>query len=122
MKNKITLLIFFAILQFNCKINSDQSKDFIGHWKSNDTSVQMVIWKDKFEKLQLVQWDTTNGEELISSNLNLKDKETRFTTKTISTGYVIKSKIILINEDKIEEIIIAENENKEVKIYWDKIK
>ncbi|TGM62918.1 hypothetical protein EHQ96_18350 [Leptospira levettii] len=122
MKNKITLLIFFVILQFNCKINSDQSKDFIGHWKSNDTSVQMVIWKDKFEKLQLVQWDTTNGEELISSNLNLKDKEIRFTTKTISTGYVIKSKIILINEDKIEEIIIAENENKEVKIYWDKIK
>ena len=122
MKKNIIVLIFSIVSLPQIFAQNKSSADFIGQWTCDKTSVEMVIWKDKYESFQVVKFDKLDGEVLECHNVKSNNLVLTITTRTRSTNAVINSTCTLIDEMHLIEIIAADMENEEIKLYWKKLK
>ena len=103
MKKSIFILIV-TILSISSSIAQTTKKDFVGHWTTDGSSVECVIWIDKYDDFQYVSWDKNGGEGLevlnvkhVNNNLIVR---TRFKknnwvvtkTFTLTDGYNMTAK------------------------------
>lgn len=101
------LIVAICSISFN-QANSQTEKpnnDFIGQWKTEDSSVKMVIFKDKDGLFQIVAWDASDGEELVIEEFSFDDKVLKTKEKMPSTDWETYNTYILVDENKIKNII-----------------
>ncbi len=122
MKRIIIVLIFSIVSLPQIFAQNTSSTDFIGQWTCDKTSVEMVIWKDKYGSFQVVSFDKSGGQVLECYNIKAKNLVLSFTTRTRSTNAVINSTYTLIDEMHLIQIIAADMEYEEIKLYWKKLK
>ena len=122
MKRIIIVLIFSIVSLPRIFAQNTSSIDFIGQWTCDTTSVEMVIWKDKYGSFQVVSFDKSDGEVLECYNIKAENLVLSFTTRTRSTNAVINSTYTLIDEMHLIQIIAADMEYEKIKLYWKKLK
>lgn len=67
MKRRFKLILVTVILCITTSFAFGQTnfdKSFIGYWTTDGSKTRTVIFKDKNDVLQMVMWDSSDGEEV----------------------------------------------------------
>lgn len=78
---------------------------FLGYWKSDQTSVAIVVYEDINGNCQIMQWDYNGNEVIVVSNLKVGEEGLRFDSYTPSTDFKVTSVCTLVGRDKMREVI-----------------
>jgi hypothetical protein len=106
---KRTILILFVTLSsLSTVIAQTTKKDFVGHWASNGTSTQCVIFLDKYDKLQYVEWDKSDGQDLEVLSLRYEKNTLFVRTRFKENNWIVTSELTLIDEFNMKAKIVGD--------------
>ena len=91
MKYKLKLLLTTLILCITSSVafgQSNMDKTFIGYWSTDGSKTRIVIFKDKEDILQMVKWDSSDGEEKEILKIQYLNSAIETTEKMISTNWI----------------------------------
>ena len=104
MNNKTKILLLFIVILSCLKAtaqNTDSLKYFIGYWVTDSSSEKIVIFKDQNNTLQMVSWDSSDGEEIDIEKLDFNNNTLTTTEKTKSTNWLTTNKYFIFNENTL---------------------
>lgn len=103
MKIKFKLLLVTVILCISSLTfgQTTLNKNFIGYWtqSSSGSSVRCIIFKDKDDILQMVIWDSSDGEEKQVLKIQVENNTIKTTEKMISTNWVTYNTYSIVDEN-----------------------
>ncbi|MCG9910524.1 MAG: hypothetical protein MH137_04405 [Flavobacteriales bacterium] len=85
------------------------NKNFIGYWASDATSTRTVIFKDKEDILQMVKWDSSDGEEIEVNEMQVVGASIKTKETTRSTNWVIECTYTIVDKNKLKCVIVRED-------------
>lgn len=103
--NKIKLLLVTAILCITSSLafsQNDLNKSFIGYWTTDGSMTRTIIFKDKDNVLQIVKWDSSNGEEKEILKIQVVNNTIKTTEKMVSTNWVTYNTYSIIDENTLK--------------------
>jgi hypothetical protein len=114
----LTLLIstLFSTVAFAQSLN----KSFIGFWKADQSSVKTVFFNDKNDSIQMVTWDSSDGEEMEILELEIVGATIKTTERMPSTDWTIYNTYSVIDENTLQ-CILSRNDNETI-IYLNRLK
>jgi hypothetical protein len=105
MKNKFKILLFTAILFVASSFAFGQSnldKTFIGFWTTDGSTTRIVIFKDKDDVLQMVKWNSNDGEEKEVIKIQIVNNNIKTTEKMVSRNWVKYNTYSILDENTIK--------------------
>jgi len=103
--NKIKLLLVTAILCITSSLafsQNDLNKSFIGYWTTDGSMTRTIIFKDKDNVLQIVKWDSSNGEEKEILKIQVVNNTIKTTEKMVSTNWVTYNTYSIIDKNTLK--------------------
>ena len=85
------------------------NKNFIGYWASDATSTRTVIFKDKEDILQMVKWDSSDGEEIEVNEMKVIGESIKTVEWTKSTNWIIECTYTIVDKNKLKCVIVRED-------------
>jgi hypothetical protein len=106
-KSKFKLILITAILCISSSFafgQTDLNKTFIGYWtqSSSGSTVRCIIFKDKDDILQIVIWDSSDGEEKQVLKIQVETNTIKTTEKMISTNWVTYCTYSIVDENTLK--------------------
>ena len=95
---KSVLIKLIAFLSFTSSYAQITKKDFIGHWTSDGTSTESVIWIDKNDNFQYVAWDRNGGQGLEVLSVKYEYNKLIVRTRFKENNWVVTTTFALIDE------------------------
>lgn len=106
---KKTILILFVTL-FSISAASAQTtkKDFVGHWTTDESLTECVIWIDKYDNFQYVGWNKGGGQGLEVLSLRYENNKIIVRTRFKKNNWVVTNELTLIDEYNMNAKIIGD--------------
>jgi len=101
----ITVIAFLLFTSLHAQITK---KDFIGHWTSNGSTTECVIWIDKSGNFQIVEFDREGGTGLEVLSIRYENNDLIIRTRFIKNNWVVTTTYKLIDEYNMNAIIIGD--------------
>ena len=95
----------FTTLQAQDADSMSKLDMFIGQWETEDSFVKMVFFKDRNNQLQMVAWDTNDGEEMVIEKLEIDGDDLKTTEKMVSSDWTTYNTYIIVDENTIKNVI-----------------
>ncbi len=114
---KIFLLLLILVGTATAAFSQTANANFLGYWKSDGTSVRLVIYTNDFGAYKIMAWDSGDGEVLEVSDLNIEGNTIRCTMYTKSTNWRIESVYTLMDRNTLNEQI-TNQEGKEIVVTY----
>ena len=95
----------FTTLQAQDADNMSKLDMFIGQWETEDSFVKMVFFKDRNNQLQMVAWDTNDGEEMVIEKLEVDGDDIKTTEKMVSSDWTTYNTYIIVDENTIKNVV-----------------
>jgi len=109
MKTKIitAVLIMFitAMSSITVFAENNLNKTFIGYWTTDGSKARTVIFKDKNDLVQMIEWDSSDGEEIEVRNINVVNDSIETTEVAKSTNWVTYNTYTIVNENTLKCVI-----------------
>lgn len=105
MKSKFKLILITAILCIASSFafgQTDLNKNFIGYWTTDGSMTRTIIFKDKDNVLQMVMWDSSDGEEKEILKIQVANNTIKTTEKMVSTNHVTYNTYSIIDENTLK--------------------
>lgn len=104
MKKSIFLLLV-ALFSFSTSFSQTIKKDFIGHWTTDGSATECIIWIDKYDNFQYVEWDKNGGQALEILNIKYENNSLIVRTRFKETNWVVTTTYTLIDEYNLKAVI-----------------
>jgi hypothetical protein len=106
-KRKFKLIFLTVILCIASSFAIGQTnlnKTIIGYWtqSSSGSTVRCIIFKDKDDILQMVIWDSSDGEEKQVLKIQFENNTIKTTEKMISTNWVTYNTYSIVDENTLK--------------------
>ena len=108
MKDKIIIALIFVLLSTTFIYGQNTKKSFVGHWTSDGTSTEFVIWIDQNDNFQLVEWDRDGGESLEILSIKFENNNLFVRTRFKSNNWVVTNILSLVDQYNISSKIIGD--------------
>ena len=105
MKRKFKLLLVTTILCITSSLAFGQAnlnKNFIGYWTTDGSTTRTIMFKDKDDMLQIVIWDSYNGEEMEIVKIQLVGNTIKTTEKYRKTNWVTYNTYSVVDENTLK--------------------
>lgn len=116
---KKTIFFIIVLLSFSTSISQTFRKDFVGHWTTDGSSTECVIWIDKYDNFQVTEWDRNGGQGLEILNVKFENNVLIIRTRFKKNNWVITKSFTLIDEYNIMATIKGDANTT---IYYKKLK
>jgi hypothetical protein len=117
MKRKIKILLVTVILFLTKSLVFGQvnlNKNFIGFWTTDGSFTRTIIFVDKDDMLQIVSWDSYEGEEMEIVKLQLVGNTIKTTEKYKKNNWVTYNTYSVVNENTLKRTIGGDGEGSEI--------
>ena len=125
MTQKIKLLFLITIIGLVTSSvaygQSNFNEMFIGYWTIDDSTVKTVIFKDKNNHVQMVMWDSSDGEEMEIVQLQVVGDVIQTIEKMGSTNWITYNTYSIIDENTLKCVFDNDDESGIV-IYFERLK
>lgn len=108
MKGKIRHILVTTILCLASSIAFGQKEvknTFIGYWTTDGSTTRIVLFKDKDGMLQMVEWDSSDGEEMEILKIQAVNNTIKTTEKMVSTNHVTYNTYSIVDENTLKRTI-----------------
>jgi hypothetical protein len=105
---KSILITLVTLLSFISSYAQITKKDFIGHWTTDGSSTECVIWIDKNDNFQFVEWDRDGGSGLEVLNIKYENNNLLVRTRFKENNWVVTTTFSLIDEYNMNAKIIGD--------------
>lgn len=105
---KSAIITLITFLSFTSSYAQITKKDFAGHWTSDATTAEWVIWIDKNDKFQFVPLDRDAGQGLKVLRLKYKKNSLIVKTRYAKNNWVVTTTFTLIDEYNMTARIIGD--------------
>lgn len=108
MKSKIRLILVTAILCVASSFVFGQTEvknTFIGYWTTDGAKTRIVFFKDKEGMLQMVEWDSSDGEEMEILKIQAVNNTITTTEKMVSTNHITYNTYSVVDDNTLKRTI-----------------
>lgn len=114
MKIKFKLLLVTTILCITSSLAFSQkylNKNFIGYWTTDASRTRIIFFKDKDDVLQMVMWDSGDGEEIEVIKTQVVGNSIKATLRTPSTEWISYCTYTIVDKNNLKCAIGGDNNN-----------
>lgn len=122
MKRSFKILSLISALIFLSNLLNAQTpdaKEFVGYWTTEGSTVRLVFFIDKNEKLQLIEWSSEGCEEMEIMEMNVIGNTIKTKERFKSANHITYNEYVLIDEFTIKNIIKGDADTT---IYYKRLK
>jgi len=105
---KAVLFLFLTLFSLSTAVAQTSKIDFIGHWTTGGSSTECVIWVDKYDNFQYVEWDSDGGQGLEVLSLRYENNTLFVRTRFKENNWVVTTELTLIDEYNMEGKIVGD--------------
>lgn len=107
MKKKVLILIV-SLFSITASFAQTTKKDFVGYWTTNESLTECVIWMDKYDNFQYVEWDKGSGQGMEILSLRYENNKLIVRTRFKETNWVVTAELTLIDEYNMNAKIVGD--------------